>query len=103
VPAPETCDGKDNDCNQKVDDGDDLCPPGTTCVNGGCKGNLDAGTDGGGGEKDAGAPPDHLEFGGGCSLPATGGLAEGAAAAAAFALGAMALAAGRRPRRARKR
>jgi hypothetical protein len=73
------------------------------CVSGGCKANPDAGGGDAGGEKDTGAPPDHLELGGGCSLPATGGLAEGAAGAAAFALAAMALAAGRRPRRRARR
>jgi hypothetical protein len=56
---------------------------------------MDAGTDAGP-PVDAGATPDHLEFGGGCDLfpglPAEGG------AAAALALGALALARARRRR-----
>jgi len=30
-PGKEVCDGKDNDCNGKVDDGSNLCPSGQTC------------------------------------------------------------------------
>src|SRR5262249_28178987 len=33
--APEICDGKDNDCNQQVDDGA-TCPGLFTCVSGSC-------------------------------------------------------------------
>ena len=38
-PAPETCNGLDDDCDGKVDDatpGTTLCPNGGTCVNGQC-------------------------------------------------------------------
>ncbi|MFT3764427.1 MAG: putative metal-binding motif-containing protein [Minicystis sp.] len=102
--ATEACDGKDNDCNMQVDDGDALCAPGNACVDGTCKATTpDGGTPDAGPTTDAGAPPDHVEFGGGCAVPASGGLAEGAAAAAVFALGTLALAASRRPRGRRRR
>ncbi len=35
LPAPEVCDGKDNDCNGQVDDGA-TCAAGLSCVNGAC-------------------------------------------------------------------
>lgn len=103
--AKEACDGKDNDCNGEVDDGDDLCPPGSTCSNGKCvDSKMDAGApDGGKPTSDAGsgATPDHIEFGGGCTLPASSGLAQGTAGGVMLALGTLALAASRRPLRRR--
>ena len=36
TPSPEKCDGKDNDCDGKVDEGS-LCPSGQTCSAGVCK------------------------------------------------------------------
>lgn len=101
--AAEVCDGKDNDCNGTKDDGANLCAPGTACMAGSCQAVHDAGSGADAGDEDAGAPPDHYEFGGGCALPSGGGLGETAAGAAAFALGALALAASRRPRRSRRR
>jgi hypothetical protein len=35
LPTPEVCNGKDDDCNGVVDDGN-LCPTGSTCTNGVC-------------------------------------------------------------------
>jgi hypothetical protein len=96
--VPEVCDGKDNDCNGKIDDGDDLCAPGLACMAGHCTALPDAGP-GDAGTTDGGAPPDHLEFGGGCALPGSprsDGWPEGAAAVLAFGLGALSLAASRR-------
>ena len=107
----EICDGKDNDCNGKVDDeaATPLCPPGSSCssADGKCVGNKpDAGAGGsgtgGGGTGGSSAPPDHIEFGGGCAT-ATAGVAEGAAGAALLGLGTLALAASRRSRRRQKR
>jgi Putative metal-binding motif len=34
--APEICDGKDNDCNGKIDDGKNLCPGLAVCTQGAC-------------------------------------------------------------------
>jgi hypothetical protein len=105
--VPEVCDGRDNDCNGTKDDGANLCSPGNACTNGTCQAVVPdggAGGSGGSGGATAGPPPDHVEFGSGCSVPARGGLAEGAVGAGIFALGTLALAAARRPRRrARKR
>jgi MYXO-CTERM domain-containing protein len=38
MPSAEKCDNLDNDCNGMVDDGDNLCPTGQTCVQGKCVG-----------------------------------------------------------------
>jgi hypothetical protein len=38
--ATEVCDGKDNDCNGKIDDGDNLCgPPPAACIDAKCVAN----------------------------------------------------------------
>ncbi len=34
--VPETCDCEDNDCDGPVDEGSDICPPGTACRDCGC-------------------------------------------------------------------
>lgn len=100
--AAEICDGKDNNCDGNIDEGANLCPPGNACVAGSCTAALpDAGPADAGPGVDGGASPDHLEFGGGCALPAMGsGLPAGAALA--LGLGLLSLAArgrrGPRPR-----
>ena len=94
--AKETCDGEDNDCKGGVDDGD-LCAGEQICSDGKCIDNPDAGTDAGGASD--GGLPDHVEFGGGCAVPARGGLAEGAIGAGLLALGTLFLGARRRRRR----
>jgi MYXO-CTERM domain-containing protein len=38
MPSAEKCDNLDNDCDGMVDDGDNLCPTGQTCVQGKCVG-----------------------------------------------------------------
>jgi hypothetical protein len=95
--APETCDGHDNNCKDGVDEQVDgepaLCPPGSACMSGTCSAIADAGSDAGP-VVDAGAPPDHVEFGGGCALPP--GLPAEGGAAAALALGALAFSRARR-------
>ncbi|APR77578.1 Hypothetical protein A7982_02925 [Minicystis rosea] len=101
--ASEVCDGRDNDCNAKTDDGDDLCAPGTTCVEGACRAITSDGGVPDAGAADAGATPDHVEFGGGCAVPATGALGEGAAALSMLALGTIALGMSRRSPRRRAR
>ncbi|HRI62722.1 MAG TPA: MopE-related protein [Polyangium sp.] len=43
MPAPETCNGRDDDCNGVIDDaapGTILCPNGGQCVNGACSGTT---------------------------------------------------------------
>ena len=89
--AKEVCDGLDNDCNGKVDDGNaiDECDAmhGELCIDGGCTrtgGMPDAST----GASDAGPDLAYLDFDGGCDMTqaATPGLfALGGALAAAFA------------------
>jgi hypothetical protein len=100
--AMEVCDGKDNDCNGKVDE-NNPCSPGNACIAGACVQNPDAGGTGGGGTGGgSGAKPDHIDFRGGCAVQPPSGLAEGAAAAGAFALGTILLSLSRRrPRRRR--
>jgi hypothetical protein len=104
--AMEDCNGKDDDCDGKVDNGD-LCSPGSECVMGTCTAIPDAGADGGGGDaggEDAGPPPDHLEFGGGCSLPSSDPSALPVAGGGAVLLGlGIASLAASRPRRRRSR
>jgi hypothetical protein len=69
LPSMEVCDGLDNDCNGKVDDGFDLmnddkncggcgltCAAGTHCMQGKCSGPI-MGGDGGVINTDGGAPP----------------------------------------------
>ena len=46
-PAPETCNGIDDDCNGVTDDGD-LCPEGQTCTEGSCQGQGGQDSDGDG-------------------------------------------------------
>ncbi len=76
--AKEVCDGRDNDCNDAKDDGDDLCPAGETCSKGACVEEVsDAGSHG---ASDAGSPPDYVRFDGGCDVP-PGLPAEGSAGA----------------------
>ncbi len=70
VPSPEFCDGLDNDCNGKVDDGFDLasdsrncggcgfvCPAGVACQMGKCGDGGPTPTDGGVGPADGGVTP----------------------------------------------
>jgi hypothetical protein len=45
--AVEICDGKDNDCNGKIDDGDDLCGANAACIDGKCVTNPCDYNDGG--------------------------------------------------------
>jgi hypothetical protein len=54
--AAETCDGADNDCNGKVDDGASLCASGQVCDNGKCV-PISNGTSGAGGEGGESAQP----------------------------------------------
>ena len=37
IPAPDLCDGVDNDCDGVVDEEPDACPMGGTCINGVCQ------------------------------------------------------------------
>ncbi|HXU03842.1 MAG TPA: DUF4114 domain-containing protein [Polyangia bacterium] len=42
-PSAEKCDGVDNDCNDMVDEGDNLCPPNEVCSQGVCRHYCDTG------------------------------------------------------------
>jgi hypothetical protein len=111
--APQLCNGQDDDCDGKVDEGEALCPAGEVCMANPCDAGIvctamcvaapqpDAGPPDGGSDAGGGAVPDHVTFGGGCAVLGGSGLASsgGAAAAAAFALGTLAIAASRRRRR----
>lgn len=99
--AERVCNGEDNDCDGAKDTGVDLCEEGRVCQDGKCVvvdagAPSDAGAGGAGGAGEG--MPDHIEFRGGCALPAHSGLPEGALGAVAFALGAFALGASRRRR-----
>ncbi|MEO5726759.1 MAG: putative metal-binding motif-containing protein, partial [Byssovorax sp.] len=86
----EVCNGADDNCNGVNNEGDNLCSAGRTCDATAkmCIDISDAGTDAGP-VVDAGPPPDHIAFEGGCSLGGDGG---GLGALATAALGAAALA-----------
>ncbi len=89
----EICDGVDNDCSGKVDDGTpvSLCGVSLVCTAGECVAPPDAGTDAAPPPPsgDDSSPPDHLQFTGGCAL--RGGGATGPGAALLALLGALAL------------
>jgi hypothetical protein len=91
--ATEICNGKDDDCDGKIDEGSDICPTaGYVCVNAQCvPPTADGGTDAG--QSDGGDVPDYISLTGGCHVPE--GLPERGGTALALALGAMALAASR--------
>jgi len=79
-----TCDGEDNDCNGTIDDALSAaaCPDMHSCQAGEC---VPLGEGGGGGGGAGGiAPPDHLEYRGGCALAA---VPEGESGPSAGALG----------------
>lgn len=63
-PVYERCDGQDNDCNGMVDDNlpEGACAAGYLCEGGACVEDP-----AGQGGKDAGAPPDRIEYQGGCA------------------------------------
>lgn len=85
--AVDKCNGVDSDCNNVIDDAPDACAAGNICVNGMCKSSTlpDAGPVNDGGTP---APPEVLEYRGGCSVPsAPSSAAPLAALGLAFALG----------------
>jgi hypothetical protein len=94
----ETCDGIDNDCSGKADDGTpaSLCGVSLVCSDGQCVPPKDAGADAAPTTSEpATSPPDHLEYTGGCAF---GGASTAGSGAALLAL-VGALAARRRAKR----
>jgi uncharacterized protein (TIGR03382 family) len=85
-PTAERCNYLDDDCNDEVDEGDDLCPVGSACLAGKCvvtegvAGTAGAGATGTGGATAAGAggQPSSGGVGGGTA----GGAADGATSGA---------------------
>jgi MYXO-CTERM domain-containing protein len=93
--AKEICNGKDDNCNGKIDEAPNDCTAqGLVCIDATCTAPpVDGGTDAGG----EGGIPDQIDLTGGCTMP--DGLPAQGGAALAMGLGAMALVASRRRRR----